>query len=422
MSGSQVVATVVTGLVALLGGAVLVLLFTGAEPDYADLIPAPDEIPWKEGDETEVWLDSNVHDVDMRVGSVSLGLGGIHRLFPDSGESMTLGHGQGCLAWAVNMLEVGAITGAGSQKSVQIDGTIDRGTEDGGVVVHYRSFPDGRLSLALVGEVAVPPGDTDFSFSYSIQENGISVFEAGDDERFPEPTTRRIRVNVSDVGTATVDAESEEIKFPRDGGIGLIACAEDDDVAVSLHDSEGEQLNSYLVDIYPDDPRPTVVPPQTTEPYVAIRVCVDAANNRANYLDGGELAGAPLDATDFGLTGSILDAFLTEATPGSAYLYYFGSQVTAGDVQLSITDAGAGDTLGLDADRVYPVQVTATTDNGTPYDANYAGIDIDGNPVQDADDEALVGPATSDDETMTIAVGVWLDTANLSPNDDGRCS
>ena len=422
MSGSQVVATVVTGLVALLGGAVLVLLFTGAEPDYADLVPAPDEITWQEGDETEVWLDSNVQYVDMRVGSVSLGLGSIQRLFPESGEAITLGHGQGCLDWAVNRLEVGAITGTGQSRSVRIDGTIDRSTEQGPVEVHWQTFPEDDPSQLLENSVTVGSGDTDFDFSATIQINGTTVFAASDDARFPEPTTRRITVDVSDAGTATVDAESEEVKFPRDGGVGLIACAEDDDVPVSLHDREGEELNRYLVDIYPDDPRPTVVPPQTTEPYVAIRVCVDAANNRANYLDGGELAGAPLDAADFGLTGSILDAFLTEATPGSAYLYFFASQVTGGDVQLSITDAGAGDTLGLDADRVYPVQVTATTDNGTPYDANYAGIDIDGNPVQDADDEALVGPATSDDETMTIAVGVWLDTANLSPNDDGRCS
>ena len=60
-------------------------------PDYANLVPAPNEIVWEQGDETTVWLQTNRDNVDLKVSSVALGLGSIERVFPESGESMVLG-------------------------------------------------------------------------------------------------------------------------------------------------------------------------------------------------------------------------------------------------------------------------------------------------------------------------------------------
>ena len=400
-----------------------VLVFVPLQADYAYLDPAPDAVIWEEGDETPVWLQTNRASVDLRIDSVSLGVGDVRRVFPESGASVVLGRGEGCLDWAVQSLEIYSVVDSGAGKEVSAQGTIDRNGTTGAVDVHLRGyFRDDGVGAALAGAETVGAGSNSFSTAFNTNATGVYVVEASHSERFPEASTRMATVDVTDLDTAVGDSDVGAVRMSQDGGIGLVACTEDNDVAVTLHGDDGEELNRYLVDIHRDPPKRPVVPPQSTEPYITMRVCVDAANSRENYLDGGEYVGDALDATDFGLAGSILDAFLSEASPGNTYLYFFASEITGGDVQLSITDAGAGDTLGLDADRVYPVQVTATTDNGTPYDANYAGIDVDGNPVQDADDEALVGPATSDDETMTIAVGVWLDTATLSPNDDGRCS
>ena len=138
-------------------------------------------------------------------------------------------------------------------------------------------------------------------------------------------------------------------------------------------------------------------PAPPTGPYLTLRVCVDDAGGRADYLDGGEDAGDALDASDFGLTGNVLSAHLSETIPENNHRYFFGSQVTGGEAQLSVSDAGAGDTQGLDSGQVYPVRVTATSDNGTASD-------------------------TSDDAAASIELGVWLDTSTLSPGDDGGCS
>ena len=45
--------------------------------DYADLVPAPDEIVWAKGDHTTLWLSTNRHAVDVEIDSIALGLGDI---------------------------------------------------------------------------------------------------------------------------------------------------------------------------------------------------------------------------------------------------------------------------------------------------------------------------------------------------------
>ena len=119
--------------------------------------------------------------------------------------------------------------------------------------------------------------------------------------------------------------------------------------------------------------------------YMALRVCVDADDQQVNYLDGGELVGETFDAADFGLGEA--DSIILSGGDETDYHYFFNLSAAG---QLSVSEAGASG-LGLDADRVYPLRVTAT-DEGT-----------------------LV-------ESASIDVGVWLDTSTLSPGDDGQCS
>ena len=116
---------------------------------------------------------------------------------------------------------------------------------------------------------------------------------------------------------------------------------------------------------------------------------MDSADARSNYLDGGEYAGAPLEAAaDFGLpAGDITDARLADAVADAGYAYYVVAEIVAGDLQLRVSLAGAGNTAGLDADRIYPIAVTA---------------------VQGA-------------EEASNSFGVWLDAHTLSPDGDGRC-
>ena len=71
------------------------------------------------------------------------------------------------------------------------------------------------------------------------------------------------------------------------------------------------------------------------------------------------------------------------------FVYFFATELDSGNVQLRVTPAGASNTVGLTAERVYPITVTGIT----------AG--------------AL---------SNSIDLGVWLDITTLSPNDDGRCS
>ena len=279
----------------LLAAAALISLATGAEPDYANLAPAPNEIVWEQGDETMVWLQTNRDDVDLRVGSAALGFGSIERVFSESGKSTVLGRHEGC-----------------------------------------------------------------------------------------------------------VTTNASGFHLVKDTGVGLIACSAAADVAITLHGDGGVELNRYLVDI---QARPTPGPAASLPAGYNIRqVCVDSADHQINYLSGGEQGGDSFDGADFGLAGTIQSVQLADTAQENHYLYFFAYSLSAGEVQLRITDVGAS-AIGLDADQVYPVRLTATD-----------------NTIVVADD-----PNTPEDEeevgvTAHLDVGVWLDTSTLSPNDNGRCS
>ena len=131
--------------------------------------------------------------------------------------------------------------------------------------------------------------------------------------------------------------------------------------------------------------------PEFAAPYVTRRVCVDrvhdgiatSTENRAGYLDGGELVGAPVVAVD--PDGDPLSSYLGLEDEDRNFMFFDYSTSTG---QLFVSDAGADDRLGLDADQVYPVVVT-TADGRGKWDA--------------------------------ITVGIWLDSSTASPSGDGRC-
>ena len=130
---------------------------------------------------------------------------------------------------------------------------------------------------------------------------GVWVIEASHDERFPATAHISTRGDVSAIpNTLTwppAMAEAEDVVLPPDVGVGLIACAEADDVLVTLHDDQGVELQRYMVDIDPDAVVATPVPQEqpTGVDTQGVRVCVDSADHRANFLDGWEYAGAAFD-------------------------------------------------------------------------------------------------------------------------------
>ena len=394
----RIVPVVVIGLGLMLAAAVLAVYLVNPEPDYAYLDPEPDAVVWEEGDETTLWLFTNRRRVDMRIDRVSLGLGDIRRIFPESGRAVTLGRGEGCIDWAVDGLEIYSITGSAGNRSVWVQGTIDRGATTGAVDVQIRAYfeADG-LSNPLEREETVSSGNSGFSsVEFITDDSGPWVVEASHDDRFPEPYTRRATADLSEdpgvaLAAAVDDQDAEHVRLVQHGGVGVIACAEDNDVGIGLHGDDGALLNHYLVDVHADPtPVPTATPVSApaAATYSDVRVCVDSADARANYLDGWEYVGAALDATDFGRTGDILAVSIADTVDTNEYVYFFATELTGGDVQIRVTPAGAGNTLGLDADRVYPIEATATTSAGTD----------------------------------TITLGVWLDITTLSPDDDGLCS
>ena len=179
----------------------------------------------------------------------------------------------------------------------------------------------------------------------------------------------------------------------KDTGVALKACSEHDDVLLTLHGDSGTELNRYVVDIGPPAPTPTPTPAPTATPNpyagsVTRKVCVDDIAGRSAYLDGSELVGAAFDNDDFELSGTITSASIGEAEEGELYRYFFGYTLTTGALQLTVSDAGAADTQGLDNEQVYPVRLEAS--DGT--------------------------------DTRFLDVAVWVDSSNLSPSDDGLCS
>ena len=405
MQASRVVPTVVIGLAVLLAAGVLVLYVVNPVADYANLVPAPNEIIWEQGDDTTVWLQTNRQDVDLKIDSVALGLGSIQRVFPEAGASMALGRQEGCLEWAVSSLEVHSYDGT----SLEVRGTINRNGFTGTAGVELRSHFAGSPSW-LGASVAVPTGSNTFSYSVTASTTqgteAVYVVEASHNDDFSEVYTRTVSTDLGDADNAVYDAkndtDAETLYLVQDMGVGLIACSEHDDVVITLHGEDGEELNRYLVDIH-QRPTPGPARPPPDAGYSIRQVCVDSADSQTNYLSGSEEVGDTFDAADFGLAGTIQSVQLADIG-GNDFRWFFAHSLTSGEVQLRVTAAGASE-LGLDSNRVYPIRLTATDDTIIVPDD-----------LSTPEDEEVVGA------TAHLDVGVWVDMSTLSPTDNGRCS
>ena len=387
-TGRNILATIVVVIVLILLLVLLAAPYFRTGPGYADLVPAPDTIIWEQGDETTLWLQTNRNAVELRINSVDLGVGNIERAFPEARSAMLLGRSEGCLSWVVSSLYATQVNANGYSLAF----AISRNGFTGDATVYTRARPvDGTFGVTV--STVISSGSNSGAQTSSVTA-GEWVIEASNDSEFPEATTRRISVTVGPAPSSTRDDEVETLILYPDMGVGLVACSEANDVVLTLHGDDGEELNRYLVDIHADSPAATQNPDTG---YEVRRLCVDAADRQVNYLDGGEEAGEAFDKADFGLTYDVDSVVLEDTSADSDYRYFFGYSLTGGGVQLLVSDVGASG-LGLDSDKVYQVRMTAT----------------------DEGDATAVPPVAT--ATASLDVGVWLDTSTLSPADDGRCS
>ena len=110
------------------------------EPASADLVPAPDSVPWRVGKERTVWVDTNLQAVEMRVARINLGLGDIARL--DQGQAVTIGRSTGCLDSEVSFIALDEIEATSATATF----TVDYGSHAAGetLAVHHRIYEAGQ--------------------------------------------------------------------------------------------------------------------------------------------------------------------------------------------------------------------------------------------------------------------------------------
>ena len=383
MNIRRYVPAVVLGLGAILAAAGLITYATG-EADYADLVPGPDSIIWAEGQETTILISTNRDDVDLRINSVAMGIESVKGVVPHSGELMVLGASVGCQDWAVSRLTASSVSTGG----YTLEGNIDRENFTGTAEVHIRMRVQGDADWTYFVPMLVSGASAlSFSQSYNTSEEKWEI-EASNDDDFPVALTRRIFVDTS-AGTATNDTEAESIVLLKNTGVALKACSEHDDVMLTLHGQDGEELNRYVADIGPPPtatlaPAPPATPvpaPSFATAYQTLRFCPDSATPPSMQLDGGETAGT-VSATG---TGSI--TFSLAPDGDSRDFAFFAIDGSTGAI--TVSDAGADDHTGIDGGRLYTIVVRAT------------------------DDAGRVGEAL---------VAVQVDLTTLSPLGDGACA
>ena len=201
-------------------------------------------------------------------------------------------------------------------------------------------------------------------------------FEASTDEHMPAAITRSTTWTAGVADSGTSDQDNQEVKVVSATGVILKACRESEDVAITLHGNEGQELNNFLVDVLPAK---TVNSPPVFDDglYVSRQVCVRATGrpttttttsavqptpapttsrtttNIPDYLTGGESVGPAVVATDS--DSSTVIYALGVGDPNDYYLFF---DVDSSG-QLTVNDAGALDYAGLAYDQVYPIVLTA---------------------------------------------------------------
>ena len=390
MSATGVIAIVLCALVVVILVALLLttnlagkVTVTMPEPAaYADLVPAPDEIVWAEGDHTTLWLSTNRHAVDVEIDSIALGLGDIEERNQGQEESHILGVGPGCLDLVVASLTVEHDTGS----AWRVSGTVDRGPNTtGDVEAHIRYYrPDTQAPEdGTEIDVTISAGSDDYSLNL-VPSSGLRRVQFSTNEHYPAAFTRQVDFDPADTTSGGTVTGEEVFHMIENTGLGLIACGEEEDVLVTLHGDEGVELNRYLVDVGPA-PTPTPVPAATpaAPPALALqtlRFCPDAAAPRDAILTGAEAVGTVT------ASGSGTIEYSLAAAGDSRDYAFFELDPTTGAV--TVSDAGADDHTGIDGTRLYAFDVVATDDSGL---------------------------------TSSVTVVAQVDLSNVSTNGDGVC-
>ena len=325
---------------------------------YAYLAAAPDDTPWVVGESRIVWLSTNIPAVSLRISDIDVGLGNIHRQTA-SGDNV-LAASLGCLDHAVSLVVVSDISATGFTWTVTLNpGSIAEGDA---ITIHFRAIrADGvpvglgtgvsiRLTVVEVGTPIVRSLDDSVSSDHSM---ATITFEASTDEHFSHLATRRVTFTLADGAPDAASHETpEELHMVPGLGVELIGCHEHEDVVVSLHDeATGIELNRYALDVLAAPPTPTPTP-DFGQSYHVLRFCPDDVTDRASFLTGGET----VDSVT-AVTGTSIKYEL--AAEGD---YAFFAVSFSGDI--TVSDAGADDTTGLDGTRLYRLVVRASDPYG----------------------------------------------------------
>ena len=267
-----VVALTVAGLAATLVAFTLVNLALGTfRPDYADLAPNPDAVKFWAGDELEVWLSTSAEAVDLRVDSRDVGILEYIQRSPENGVGVVLGAGLGCLDAVVSGLEVASVTDTDATVTLTLDKEL--GTDTTVFHRHYAAADSPPATTSTV--VAGDSGDITLT---GLTDQTSYRFEASTDEHMPAAITRSITLTAGVADSGTSDQGNQEVKVVSATGVILKACRESEDVAITLHGDEGQELNRYPVDVLPAE---TVNSPPVFDDglYVSRQVCVRATGS-----------------------------------------------------------------------------------------------------------------------------------------------
>ena len=298
-------------------------------------------------------MDTNLDAVELRVGGIDLGLGDIARL--DRAQRATIGRSTGCLDSAVTFISLDAIDATGGSATF----TVDYGSHGDGetLTVHHRRYEEGQTpgeGVAGTVDLTVPAsGALTANVDYTGLETGVRQYvEASTSGDFPHQATTSVSFvpEESEVFVVTVVEElpHEEFHLAADTGVGLVGCHEGEDVLVALYTADGEELESYVVDVLPAGPVPDAPNgvPVFSSTYYARHVCVDRAGSRTDYFDGGEgLQGGSVVATD--PDSDTLEYSLAVFGESLDYAYF---DVNAATGEISVSRIGADNEAGLDAE------------------------------------------------------------------------
>ena len=339
------------------------------EPASADLVPAPDSVPWRVGEERTVWLDTNLRNVELRVARIDLGLGDIARL--EQGKAATIGRSTGCLDSEVSSIALDEIEATGATAIF----TVDYGSRAGGemLAVHHRIYEAGQApgeGVAATVDLTVPAsGELTASADYTGLNTGVRHYvEASTFEHFPHEATAVVSFVPEDGGVFVVTVverlPGREFHLAVGTGIGLVGCHEGEDVLVSLWSDQGGQLRSYLVDVLPAAPA-AAAPPAFAGGHAVHRVAVADAASRSLYFDGGE-AVATVTAT-----GGTAPLSYSLAPAGDSLDFVF-FDINGSTGAVTVSTGGADDHAGLELDRTYTFEVHVEDANGLSDETNVA--------------------------------------------------